>query len=189
MRKVLALRCSLNTTVYSFVRPRTKRHLVESGNSLYLHWQYRARVLRWIHGHIGTVGGGVAVRGRDLKSSKRREKCTGIRRSGRQANRYASESIFARYTTVLYSECIPRHTGMHEHTLPVTLCPPLATLMWHDSQWLPRFATTRYGNVGNASFRPKSLISRVFDYPCSVNILWNRVSFCSFLLSRGNGRN
>lgn len=37
MRKVLALRCSLNTTVYSFVRLGTKRHLVESRNSLYLH--------------------------------------------------------------------------------------------------------------------------------------------------------
>lgn len=58
---------------------------------------------------------------RDAKRScenRRREERNAreIRRSGRQANRYASESIFARYTTVLHSECIPRHTGVHEHT-------------------------------------------------------------------------
>lgn len=78
---------------------------------------------------------------------------------GRQANRYASESIFARYTTVLYSECIPRHTGMHEHTLALTLCPPLATLMSHDSQWLPRsatdYVTTRTRTSKSLLFLPK----------------------------------
>ena len=113
--------------------------------------------------------------GRNLKSRKRREKCTGMRRSGRQANRYASESIFARYTTVLHSECIPRHTGMHKHTLPLTLCPPLATLMWHDSQWLPRFAATPATGTSGMLVFTRKIGFRV------RSIIYPKVNICQWL--------
>ena len=145
----------------------------------------RARSTRWmVDGARAVKGRWSRCAGRNLKSRKRREKCTGIRRSGRQANRYASESIFARYTTVLHSECIPRHTGMLKHTLPLTLCPPLATLMWHDSQWLPRFAATPAARTSGMlvfarkiGFRVRSIIHpKVNIYQRSRLSTWTKMN-------------
>lgn len=100
------------------------------------------------------------------KSWKRREK-RGIRRSGRQANRYASESIFARYTTVLHSECIPRHTGVHQHThASYSLS---ATLMWHGGGSGCHVSLATLVHPENGSFSSRNL-DFVLDHPRSVNI-------------------
>lgn len=115
------------------------------------------------------IGEGRSWRKASCENRRREERnAREIRRSGRQANRYASESIFARYTTVLHSECIPRHTGVHEHThASYSLS---ATLMWHDSQWLPRSASWTESGRKRVVSRPESWISPLLDHPRSANI-------------------
>lgn len=89
-----------------------------------------------------------------------------VKQTGMLQNQYLLDT--RRYSTLNASLVTQACTNTR---MPLTLCPSLATLMWHDSQWLPRFASwTRTGTESGSFSCPESWISPLLDHPRSANI-------------------